>query len=131
MNKFVTRFIAVLVVAGFCWIFPLFHLRSLTQVRAARAGQHFNATDFADRFWNEQLLPSLDRAAEARKVLAAIAGNPQKAQEQFGRSVGISSSYYFFLRGAGRVITAANTLNASFSANDGFWAEALRRFWSR
>jgi predicted lipoprotein len=97
--------VALVAAAGFCWIFPPFHIRSLTQVRVARASLHFSATDFADRFWKEQLLPSLDRAAEAGKVLAAIAGNPQKAQEQFGRSVGISSSYYFFVRGTGRVIT--------------------------
>jgi len=108
-TRFVIGLAALLVIAGFCWIFPPFHLRSLAQVRAAKASLQFNAPDFVDKFWNEQLLKSLDRAAEAGKVLAAIAAGPQKAREQFGRSVGISSSYYFFLRGSGRVVSVNDT----------------------
>jgi predicted lipoprotein len=108
-NRFVIALIALVAVAGFCWIFPPLHIRSLAQTRAAKASTLFNATDFAGKFWNERLLKSLPQAADAGRVLAAIAAGPQKAHEHFGRSVGISSSYYFFLRGAGRVVSVDDT----------------------
>lgn len=117
MNKFVTWIIAILAVAGFCWIFPPIHIRSLAQTQAARASAQFSAPDFVGKFWNERLLKSLDQAADAGKVLAAIAVRPQKAHEQFGRSVGISSSYYFFLRGSGRVVSVDDT-GVSLSLKD-------------
>src|ERR1700722_982367 len=100
--------VVALVVAAFCWIFPLFHIRSLVQVRAAQASTQFSAPDFVDKFWNERLLKSVDQAADAGQVLAAIAVSPQKAHEQFGRSVGISTSYYFFLHGSGRVVSVSD-----------------------
>lgn len=103
-NRFVIGFVALVAVAGFCWVFPPFHIRSLAQVRAAKASAQFSAPDFVDKFWNERLLKSFDQAADAGKVLAAIAEGPQKAREQFGRTVGISSSYCFYLRGSGRVV---------------------------
>ena len=104
-NKLSIGLVVLVAGAGFCWLFPPVRLRSLSKVQAARASARFSPEDFADRFWNERLLKSFDQAADAGKVLAAIASSPQKAREQFGRSVGISSSYYFFLRGSGRVVS--------------------------
>jgi predicted lipoprotein len=120
-NRFVIGLVALLVIAGFCWIFPPIHLRSLARVRSARVSAQFSAPDFVDKFWNDRLLKSLDQAADAGKVLAAIAAGPQKAQAQFGRSVGISSSYYFFLRGSGRVVSVSDTgigLSLTAGGND-------------
>jgi predicted lipoprotein len=97
--------IGTCVVAIICWLFPPFHVRSLSEVRDAQAGARFNAPVFAEQFWNERLLPSLDQAADAEKVLAALADGPKRAREQFGRTVGISSSFYLFVRGTGRVVT--------------------------
>jgi predicted lipoprotein len=108
-NRLINGLVALVAVAGFCWIFPPFHIRSLARVQAAKASTQFNAADFVDKFWNERLLKSLDQAADAGKVLAAIAAGSQKAHEQFGHSVGISSSYYFFLSGSGRVVSVDET----------------------
>ena len=108
MKRFLLWLIAVLVVTGFCWAFPPVHVRSVKKVKEQIASTQFNATDFVGQFWNDQLLKATDRAADIEKVLAAIAASPQKAHEQFGRSVGISSSYYFFLRGTGRVVSVSD-----------------------
>jgi predicted lipoprotein len=108
MKRILPWLISGLVVAGFCWAFPPFHIRSSKQVKEQIASTQFNATNFIERFWNDQLLQATDRAADVEKVLAMIAVQPQAAREQFGRSVGISSSYYFFLRGTGRVVSVSD-----------------------
>ena len=107
MNRAVSALVVVGFLAGLCWLFPPFRVRSLNAVREAEASAQFNATDFARSFWKEKLLPATAQAAEVTKVLAAIASEPEKVREQFGRTVGVSSSYFLFVRGAGRVLSVS------------------------
>jgi predicted lipoprotein len=86
--------------------FPPFHVRSLKAVRAAAANQQFNATDFAVGFWTEKLRSAAEQAADAGAILDKINSDPQTVREQFGRTVGMGSSYYLFVRGDGRVVSA-------------------------
>jgi predicted lipoprotein len=105
MKRGLPGLIILIALAGLCWAFPPFHIRSLKAVRAAQEGAQFNAADFVARFWNEKLLPAASQAADAAKVLDAIAAGPKNVREQFGRTVGVSSSYFLFLRGSGRVVS--------------------------
>ena len=95
--------IAAAVLVIFCWAFPPFHIRSLNDIRAAQIRTQFNATDFVNQFWTEKLLPAAEHATDASKLLQAIAADPNNVGTQFGRTVGVSSSYFLFLRGSGRV----------------------------
>ena len=104
MNKALPAVIAVVVLAGLCWAFPPIRVRSLQAVRQAQVNAQFNASDFVSRFWAERLLPATTQATDVAKVLEAIAGGPQKVREQFGRTVGVSSAYFLFVRGSGRVV---------------------------
>jgi predicted lipoprotein len=97
----------VAAIAGLWWMFPPFHVRSLKALRATQAAAQFNANDFVSSFWAEKLLPATAQAADAAKVLDAIAVEPRKVREQFGRTVGVSSSYFLFVRGAGRVVNVS------------------------
>jgi predicted lipoprotein len=106
MKRFLPWLIALLLGGALCWSFPPFHIRSVKQVKAEIAGAQFNPTDFVAQFWIAKLLPAVTQAADATAVLAVIAASPQTVKEQFGRTVGVSSSYFLFLRGAGRVVTA-------------------------
>jgi predicted lipoprotein len=76
-------------------------------VREAQAGAQFNAADVVGTFWKEKLLPATSEAADVTKVLEVIATAPQKVREKFGRTVGVSSSYFLFVQGAGRVVRAS------------------------
>ena len=96
--------LAALVVLGL--VFPPFHVRSLKAVREAQANQQFNAGEFAAIFWTEKLLPSAEQAADAATVLDKISSDPKSVREQFARTVGVSSSYFLFVRGDGRVVSA-------------------------
>jgi predicted lipoprotein len=109
MKRAVTAVVALVLLAGVFRFAPLFHLAPLKQTQGRHAAAEFNPTNFATAFWNEKLLKSLDRAADAGQVLAALATDPQKARMQFGRTLGVSSSTLFFLRGTGHVISVKKT----------------------
>jgi predicted lipoprotein len=97
----------MVVLAILAWVFPPFHLRSLKAVHAAQAGAQLNVTNVVATFWKDKLLTAAEHATDANKVLDSISLNPQKAREQFGRSVEIGSTYYYFVRGTGCVVTVS------------------------
>ncbi len=100
--------IAIAVIAGICWLFPLFHVVPLKTVTAQRAAATFNPTQFADTFWTNQLLPSLAQSVKADALLAAIQSDPTAAKKKFSRSVGLSESYLYFLSGTGHVVSVSD-----------------------
>jgi predicted lipoprotein len=91
--------------AVFFWFFPLFHIVRIDPSNPDQEQTAFNAAEFAKDFWTHQLTPALTSAAQADAVLAAINENPQQAREQFGRSVGLGRSYYYYLRGSGTIVS--------------------------
>jgi len=100
--------IAIAVIAGICWLFPLFHIVPLKTVMAEKAAATFNATQFADNFWTNQLLPSVSRSVKANVLLPAIQSDPAAAKKKYSRSVGLSDSYFYFLSGTGRVVAVSD-----------------------
>lgn len=99
--------IALVVVAGICWLFPLFHIVPLKTATAEKAAAAFNATQFAENFWTNQLLPSVDKTVKADVLLSAIQSNPTEAKKKFSHSVGLSDGYFYFVSGTGRVISTS------------------------
>lgn len=101
-------FIAIVVTAGVCWLFPLFHVATMKTATAEKAAATFNATQFAETFWTNRLLTSLDKAVKANVLLPAIQGNAATAKKKFSRSVGLSEGYFYFLRGEGKIISVSD-----------------------
>jgi predicted lipoprotein len=87
-----------------CWRFPLFHVVSLKRATEEKAAAAFNPAAFAEQFWNEKLLPSLDSAPQAEELIPAILSDSTSAKGKFSRSVGVSESYTYFVQGKGRVV---------------------------
>jgi predicted lipoprotein len=108
MNRFLPWIIALVLLASFCLAFPPFHIKSKKARQDAIAETTFNPANFVVKFWTERLLPASGQAADAAKVLTVIAESPGKVREQFGRTVGISSSYGIFVRGNGRVVSVSD-----------------------
>lgn len=100
--------IALAVIAGICWLFPLFHVVPLKAAKAEKAAAEFNAEQFAETFWTNQLLPSLDKTVKADVLLAAIQSDPAEAKKKFSRSLGFSSTYFYFVSGTGRVVSVSD-----------------------
>jgi len=107
MNRLFPWLLLIVAITGLCWRFPLFHVVSLKRATEEKAAATFNPATFAEKFWNEQLLKSLDRAVKAEELLHAIHANPTEAKKQFSRSVGVSESYIYFLSGQGRVVAVS------------------------
>ena len=104
MKRAVVILCFLLAAVGLVWVFPLFHIVQLDKLQAAKQLATFNAASFVESFWREQLLPSLDEAADAAAVLAAFDDDSQSARGQYGRKVGVGRTTLLLLRGTGRVV---------------------------
>jgi predicted lipoprotein len=107
MKRITVPFVALAALAFLCWRFPLFRIVPLERAAKEKAAATFDATEFADRFWHERLLKSLDQAVKAEVLLPAIQTNAAEAKKQFARSVGVSESYTYFVSGKGRVLAVS------------------------
>jgi len=96
---------ALTVGAGLLWQFPLIHIVRLDEPTTGDGEPEFNAANFAETFWTEQLLPAAEKAPDASAVLAAIRETPKAAREQFGRKVGVSRTRFFVVRGTGTIVS--------------------------
>jgi predicted lipoprotein len=97
-------FIAIVIAAAICGLFPLFHIVPLKAARAEKAALTFNPDQFAETFWTNQLLPSLDGTIKADVLLAEVQSDPAAAKKKFSRHIGLSDSYFYFVSGTGRVV---------------------------
>jgi len=129
--------IAIAICAIICWLFPLFHVVPLKTATAEKAAEKFDATAFAQNFWAEKLLPAADKAVSGDVLLAAIQANAAGAKTNYSRSVGLSDSYFYFLRGRGKVISVSddavsiavtpNSTNAEIALQTGLiFGDAIR-----
>jgi predicted lipoprotein len=100
--------IAVVIIAGICWRFPLFHVVPLKTASAEKAAATFNATQFAETFWQAKLLSSFDKSVKAEVLLPAIQADAAAAKKKFSRSVGLSEAYFYFVSGSGRVVAVSD-----------------------
>ena len=92
-----------LILAAFCWLFPPFHIVPLQQARKQQQAAAFDAAAFAATFWEKQLLPATSTAASATEVLSLLTKDPHAARKRFGRSPGLSSAVYFFVKESGQI----------------------------
>ena len=98
--------IAILVVAGVCWIFPPFHVVSLEQSTKEKSAAVFDPKRFAEGFWDAKLPYAFSNAVPAEVLLPTIQTNAAEARQKFSRTVGVSESYTYFISGKGRVLSA-------------------------
>jgi predicted lipoprotein len=78
-------------------------IQNLEKHRAANVPQNFNATDYAEKFWNDSLPVSVANAAQIGEVMKLLNENPEVAFRKYGHQLGISKTWYFMLKGKGRI----------------------------
>jgi predicted lipoprotein len=95
----------LLAIAIFTWFFPLFHIVRLAEKQSQSKSSEFDARAVAEQFWTQRLLPALGQAADVTEVISAARSDPKQVRSRFGRTVGLSRSYFLFVRGSGTVLT--------------------------
>ena len=110
--------IAIVIAAGICWRFPLFHVVTLKTATAEKTAATFNPTQFAEIFWTKQLLAALAKSVPAEALLPAIQRDADAAKKKFSRSVGLSEGYFYFVSGSGRVVAVSDD-DVSLAVTDG------------
>lgn len=100
--------IAAVIIAGVCWLFPLFHVVPLKQAAAEKAAVTFDATQFVETFWTNKLLSATGKAVQADVLLVAIQADAAGAKKNFSHSVGLSEGYFYFVSGSGRVVAVTD-----------------------
>ena len=106
---------------GALWFWPLFHIVPLEQAKQeslAAEAESFDPAAFVEKFWFEQLIPAETRAVDVQKLIAAIQEDHATARKTHGRSVGLSSVYYYFISGTGRVARVESCLLYTSDAAD-------------
>jgi predicted lipoprotein len=99
-------------------LFPLFHIVPLKTAAAEKAAATFDATQFAETFWTNQLLAALNKTVPADVLLPAIQNDAAAAKKNFSRSVGLGESYFYFVSGSGRVVAVSDD-EISLAVTDG------------
>lgn len=108
MKRFLIWSIGVVIAVGACWQFPLFHVVTMKTATAQKVAATFNATQFAESFWTNQLPTALEKTVKVEILLPAIQSDAAAAKKNFSRSVGLSEGYFYFVSGSGRVVAVSD-----------------------
>jgi hypothetical protein len=114
MNRAATIIIAIVVLCVGIWLVPLVHIVPLKAARLHSTEATFNSSAFAETFWSEHLLKSVDKAVDAAALLAEIKQDPKEARGKHGRTLGLSGTYYYFVSGTGRILTVDKESTSSW-----------------
>jgi predicted lipoprotein len=108
MERLTTWLVGIVITASVCCLFPLFHIVTLKTAAAEKAAATFNATQFAETFWTNQLPAVFGKAVNADALLPVIKSDTAAAKKKFSRSVGLSEGYFYFVSGSGRVVAVSD-----------------------
>ena len=79
------------------------YFEKLSEVQAASSEKTFDASGYAQGFWNNSLLPSLPEAVELSELIHQLKTNPEQAFEEHSHALGIGNIRYFLVQGQGEV----------------------------
>jgi len=108
MRRYAIIAAAIVALGVLCRVMPPFRIVSLKQAQSSKEQGTFQAAAFAARFWNEHLTPALSKAADAQIALAALTNDPKTAATNYGRTIGLSDTVYYFIRGTGTVVSVGD-----------------------
>lgn len=100
-------------VAGLCAVFPPVRFVRIGDAAATLTARKLGAEDF----WEQQLATSLNKATDVEALLTQIQRDPDAARKAHARQIGLGGSYYYFVRGGGRVVSKdANSVGLAAAA---------------
>jgi len=94
--KYILEIIAILLVVYFS-----LDIENLQKHQASTTKKTFDATEYAARFWKDDLPKSIADAIPVTSLLKSLEDDPQNAFQKYGRKIGISKTDYFMVKGKG------------------------------
>jgi predicted lipoprotein len=94
--------------AGFFLLYNSVYFKKLDTIRIEQKGKRFDAHAYAQAFWEESLLPNLNKAMGIADVLPMLSDDFKGTIEKYGRTMGLGSEYYILITGTGAVTAIDN-----------------------
>ena len=90
-------------IGALCVMSPPFTVVSLSETRDAEQREAFNPETYARALWDTELPRIQEAAPTVPELLAALAADPQRASERYGKVWGLGGGTFFMVKGVGRV----------------------------
>ena len=99
MHKILKYILIVLAVLAV--VFFSLKIENLEEYNALNSSEIFDATDYAQNFWDKNIPQASENAVEISEFLNLIKTMPDETLSKFGKVLGISKTHYFMLKGKG------------------------------
>jgi predicted lipoprotein len=96
------KYIAAIFCLGLI-IFLSLDVRNLDEYRASATSKAFDASSYARQFWEEGLPAAAENAPDVKLLVKLVDEDPETAFEMYGHKLGISKTFYFMVKGSGKV----------------------------
>lgn len=83
-------------------------VQQLDKHKAAQTPNKFEINAYVNAFWTDSLPLTIAQAPNISEFLTAVQENQTSALEKYGRKLGISKTYYCFVKGVGVVESIEN-----------------------
>lgn len=99
MSKIVKYIIGVLTIV--LVVYLSFDIQKLDEYKAANSDVKFDATEFAQDFWENELDECITAAPDVNAVTKLLELNPETAFRNYAYKLGISKTHYLIFKGTG------------------------------
>ena len=96
--KYLIAIVVILVVA-----YHSIYFKKLDEIKASRSGKEFNAATYVQTFWNNKLMPGLNKAIDITRLTSILSIDAPKAFESYSHALGIGNLRYFLVKGTGTI----------------------------
>ncbi|HKJ42437.1 MAG TPA: DUF2291 family protein [Sunxiuqinia sp.] len=96
--KYIPGIVTVLLVVYFSM-----DIENLQEHQAKTTKIAFDASEYANRFWEEGLPKSIANATLVTTLIKSMEDDPQATFEKYGKKLGISKTDYFMVKGTGTI----------------------------
>jgi len=110
--RYILGIVAVLLLVYFS-----LDIENLQEHQAKSSSLAFNPTDYAARFWDEELPQAIDNAPDVVALFRNLEEDPELAFKEYGKKLGISHTSYFLMKGKG-IIDAVDEEYLVVSVNE-------------
>jgi len=100
--------IAIIIFIGYHSVY----FKKLDSIKAAKAATLFHASQYAQAFWNDKLIPHLDKAIDIVHLTNQLSTDTAKTFDTYSHALGIGNLRYFLVKGKG-IITSINENDVS------------------